>query len=160
MACCATARANSVREARVRLHSISQVDDFTATTSAGGQFSFVDLPGGGYQLSVVERRELGVLEFRAEFFNIFQHREFWTAFQHRAGQWLRNHQQDGRLVATNSILGEIDLLKLLWRTGARGAHGSLGSVILSATWAGDGGRSSVGRVCAAWAIHSQLQEFA
>jgi hypothetical protein len=44
---------NAVRDARVTLHAISKGDDFSAATSANGQFSFVDLPGGSYELSVV-----------------------------------------------------------------------------------------------------------
>jgi hypothetical protein len=43
---------NPVPNARVTLHAISNGADFSAATSANGQFSFADLPGGGYQLSV------------------------------------------------------------------------------------------------------------
>ena len=43
---------NPVPNARVTLHAISNGADYSAATSANGQFSFADLPGGGYQLSV------------------------------------------------------------------------------------------------------------
>ena len=41
-----------MRDARVTLHAISQNRDHTASTSVNGQFSFADLPGGSYELSV------------------------------------------------------------------------------------------------------------
>jgi hypothetical protein len=44
---------NPVPGARVTLYAIAKKADYTAATSASGQFSFLDLPGGNYQLSVV-----------------------------------------------------------------------------------------------------------
>jgi hypothetical protein len=46
------AAGNPVRNAQVTLHAISSSADFSAATSANGQFSFADLPGGSYRLSV------------------------------------------------------------------------------------------------------------
>jgi Carboxypeptidase regulatory-like domain len=43
---------NPVPNARVTLHATSNAADYTAATSANGQFSFADLPGGSYHLSV------------------------------------------------------------------------------------------------------------
>src|SRR5882762_238898 len=44
---------NPVLGARVTLSAIAKKADYSAATSASGQFSFLDLPGGNYQLSVV-----------------------------------------------------------------------------------------------------------
>ena len=44
---------NPVPGARVTLSAIAKKADYSAATSASGQFSFLDLPGGNYQLSVV-----------------------------------------------------------------------------------------------------------
>jgi len=44
---------NPVLGARVTLYAIAKKADYSAATSASGQFSFLDLPGGNYQLSVV-----------------------------------------------------------------------------------------------------------
>src|SRR5437660_11850887 len=44
---------NPVPGARVMLYAIAKKADYSAATSASGQFSFLDLPGGNYQLSVV-----------------------------------------------------------------------------------------------------------
>jgi len=41
-----------VRNARVTLHAISNGTEYSAGTSANGQFSFVDVPGGSYELRV------------------------------------------------------------------------------------------------------------
>jgi len=41
-----------VRNARITLHAISNGTDYSAGTSANGQFSFADLPGGRYELRV------------------------------------------------------------------------------------------------------------
>jgi len=46
------AAGNPVRNARVTLHPIAGNADFSAATSANGQFLFADLPGGSYELSV------------------------------------------------------------------------------------------------------------
>jgi hypothetical protein len=41
-----------VRNARITLNAISNGTDYSAGTSANGQFSFADLPGGSYELRV------------------------------------------------------------------------------------------------------------
>src|SRR5258705_159934 len=44
---------NPVPGARVMLYAIAKTADYSAVTSASGQFSFLDVPGGNYELSVV-----------------------------------------------------------------------------------------------------------
>ena len=54
---------------------------------------------------------MGTLEFRAEFFNIFNIVNFGLPSNIVQRQRLRDHQQDGRDVAADSVFAESDLLK-------------------------------------------------
>jgi Carboxypeptidase regulatory-like domain len=86
---CSTTRRGPVSKATVKLRATTGSLEFTATTTTSGEFSFAEIADGTYNLSVSAgghtwkamikdtsfgkrgNRELGVLEFRAEFFNVF-----------------------------------------------------------------------------------------
>jgi hypothetical protein len=55
-------------------------------------------------------RERAALQFRAEFFNLFKHRQFRFAAEYAARRGVRTHQQDGGIIPANPVLVEGDLL--------------------------------------------------